>query len=89
MQGPTPIWYWTNAVDFRRFLLPLTLYDFVYAPGTVQNRPGRRGRYKYYLAHQLDTHLLPNGSYTLQVDALDEQENVGQSSFTFTVANSS
>lgn len=89
VQGPTTIWHWTNAVDFRRFLVPLALYDFVYAPGTFQNRPGRRGRYMYYLAHQLDTHVFPDGSYTLQVDALDEQENVGQSSFSFTVANSS
>jgi hypothetical protein len=89
VQGPTTIWHRTNAVDFRRYLLPLTLYDFIYAPGTFQNRPGRRGQYKYYLAHQFDTHLLPNGSYTLQVDALDAQENVGQSAFSFTVANSS
>ncbi len=28
-----------------------------------------------------------NGSYVLQVDALDEQENVGQASFAFTVTN--
>ena len=73
--------------DFRTFLLPFTLFDFVYAPGTYQNRPNRPGRYEYYLAHELDTGMLPNGSYVLQVEALDEQENVGQASFAFTVGN--
>ena len=87
IQGETTFWQWTSAVDFRTYLLPLTLYDFVYAPGTYQNRPNRRGRYAYYLAHQFDTNLLPNGAYVLQVDALDEQDNVGQASFPFTVAN--
>jgi hypothetical protein len=87
LQGETTIRQWTNAVDFRTYLLPFALYDFVYAPGTYQNRPGRRGRYEYYLAHQFDTHLLPNGSYVVQVDALDGQDNLGQASFPFTVAN--
>ena len=87
LQGQTTILKWTNAVDFRQYLLPLTLFDFFYAPGTYQNRPHRPGRYEYYLAHQLDTHLLPNGSYVFQVEALDEQDNVGQASFPFTVAN--
>ena len=89
VQGETTFWQWTNAVDFRRYLLPFTLFDFVYAPGTYQNRPHRRGRYEYYLAHELDTHVLPNGSYVLQVDALDEQDNMGQASLPFTVANAS
>ena len=87
VQGEATLWQWTNAIDFRTYLLPLSLYTFVYAPGTYQNRPGRRGRYRYYLAHEFNTRLLPNGSYVLQVDALDEQENVGQASFGFTVSN--
>ena len=87
VQGQTTIWRWQTPVDFRTYLLPFTLFDLVYAPGTFQNRAGRRGRYEYYLAHQFDTHLLQNGSYVLQVEALDEQENVGQASFPFTVSN--
>jgi hypothetical protein len=87
LQGENTIGNWTNAVDFRRYVLPFSLYDFVYAPGTFQNRPNRHGRYEYYLAHLFDTHLLPNGSYTLQVEAWDEQQNVGQASFAFTVVN--
>jgi murein DD-endopeptidase MepM/ murein hydrolase activator NlpD len=87
VQGQTIVRDWEAAVDFRTFVLPLSLFDFVYAPGTYQNRPNLPGRYEYYLAHDLDTALLPNGSYVLQVDALDDQENLGQASFPFTVRN--
>jgi hypothetical protein len=87
VQGQNTVRQWETAVDFRTFLLPLALFDFVYAPGTYQNRPNRPGRYEYYLAHELDTRSLPDGAYVLQVDALDAQENLGQASFAFTVRN--
>jgi murein DD-endopeptidase MepM/ murein hydrolase activator NlpD len=87
VQGQNTIRRWETPVDFRTFLLPMDLFTFVYAPGTFQNKAGRRGRYDFYLAHQFDTRVLPNGSYVLQVDALDEQENVGQALFAFTVRN--
>jgi Peptidase family M23 len=87
VQGQNTIRRWETPVDFRTDLLPIDLYNFIYAPGTFQNKAGRQGRYEFYLAHQLDTRALPNGSYVLQVDALDEQENVGQASFAFTVTN--
>jgi murein DD-endopeptidase MepM/ murein hydrolase activator NlpD len=87
VQGQNTIRQWETPVDFRTFLLPINLFTFVYAPGTFQNKAGRRGRYDFYLAHQFDTRVLPNGSYVLQVDALDEQENVGQALFAFTVRN--
>jgi murein DD-endopeptidase MepM/ murein hydrolase activator NlpD len=87
VEGPNTVRQWETAVDFRRFLLPIALFNFVYAPGTYQNRPDRPGRYEYYLAHALDTGLLPNGSYVLQVEALDEQENLGKASFPFTILN--
>ena len=87
VQGQKTFRQWETPVDFRTFLLPLNLFTFVYAPGTFQNKAGRRGRYEFYLVHQFDTRVLPNGSYVLQVDALDEQENVGQASFAFTVTN--
>lgn len=87
VQGQNTVRQWETAVDFRTFLLPFTLFDFVYAPGTYQNRPNRPGRYEYYLSHNFDTALFPNGSYVLQVDALDDQENLGQASFAFTVRN--
>jgi len=87
VQGQNTIRAWETPVDFRTFLLPLNIFSFVYAPGTFQNRAGRRGRYEFYLAHQFDTHVLSNGSYVLQIDALDEQENLGQALFAFTVRN--
>jgi hypothetical protein len=87
VKGQHTLRQWETPVDFRTFLLPINLFNFVYAPGTFQNKAGRRGRYEFYLAHQFDTRVLPNGSYVLQVEALDEQENVGQASFAFTVTN--
>jgi len=87
VQGQNIIRDWQNAVDFRTFLVPFSLFDFFYAPGTYQNRPDRPGRYEYYLAHDLDTRLLPNGGYVLQVDALDAQENLGQASYPISVLN--
>jgi len=87
VQGQNTTRAWETPVDFRTFLLPLNIFSFVYAPGTFQNRAGRRGRYEFYLAHQFDTHVLSNGSYVLQIDALDEQENLGQALFAFTVRN--
>ena len=89
VRGQNTVRPWETAVDFRTFLLPIRLFDFVYAPGTFQNKAGRRGRYEFYLAHALDTRTLANGSYVLQIDALDEQENMGQASFAFTVTNAS
>jgi hypothetical protein len=87
VQGEQVVRPWESPVDFRRFVLPFSLFSYVYAPGTYQNRPNRAGRYEYYLAHGFDTRLLANGSYVLEVEALDEQENVGRASFPFTVAN--
>jgi hypothetical protein len=87
VQGQNTIRQWETPVDFRTFLLPLNLFNYVYAPGTFQNKAGRRGRYEFFLAHQFDTRVLTNGSYVLQVDALDAQENLGQASFAFTVTN--
>ena len=88
VHGQNTIRPWETSVDFRTFLLPINLFDFIYAPGTFQNKAGRRGRYEFYLAHAFDTHRLSNGSYVLQIEALDEQENAGQASFAFTVTNS-
>jgi murein DD-endopeptidase MepM/ murein hydrolase activator NlpD len=87
VHGQRTVRPWETAVDFRTFLVPLSLYDFIYAPSTFQNRANRPGHFEYYLAHELNTALLPNGAYVLQVDALDAQENLGQASFPFTVTN--
>jgi hypothetical protein len=87
VQGQSIVKPWETAVDFRTFLLPRSLFDVVYAPGTFQNKMNRAGRYEFYLAHELGTGLFPNGSYVLQVEALDDQQNAGEASFAFTVTN--
>jgi len=87
VQGQNTVKQWETPVDFRTYLLPLSLFNFIYGPLTFQNKLNRPGHYEFYLAHDFDTRTLPNGSYVLQVDALDEQENVGQASFAFTVTN--
>ena len=61
VQGQIMLRPWETAVDFRRYVFPLSLFDFVYGPGTFQNKENRAGRYEYYLAHQFDTRSLPNG----------------------------
>ena len=62
---------WTTAVDFVRFLQPAE-YTSVYAPGTRQNRPGRSGKYIFWLTRRL---RLPDGSYAIQVQAIDTRGN--------------
>jgi hypothetical protein len=87
VQGQVTFRPWETSVDFRRFLLPFSVFNLVYAPGTFQNRAGKPGNYIYYLGHGFDTRTLPNGSYVLQVEALDAQGNIGQASFAFAIAN--
>ncbi len=87
VQGETTVKPWETPVDFRTFLLAKSVWGFVYAPGTFQNKSNRPGRYEFYLAHEFATGLFPNGSYELQVEALDEQENLGHASFAFTIRN--
>jgi hypothetical protein len=80
---------WRVAADFRD-ALPTVAFTAVYAPWTRQNHPWGgtgRGRYRYFLAHGLDTHTLPNGVYRITVVAQDTAGNEARSSRTFTVAN--
>jgi hypothetical protein len=81
---------WRTAVDFRD-ALPTSLFPSIYARWTRQNRPGesfsRSGRYRYYLAHGLDTRSLPNGTYRVVVEARDTAGNRRTAERAFTVAN--
>ena len=78
---------WQKPVDFRLRLQPAWRFRDVYAPGTRENRAGRPGRYRYYLARRLDTTCLPNGSYQLEVEAFDEAGNEAFVRLPFRVAN--
>ena len=75
---------WRTAVDFST-LLPPDDYDSVYAPGTTQNSPDSPGRYVFWLAHDLDTRAMPDGTYELQVAAEDTRGNTGTGAATFTI----
>jgi hypothetical protein len=69
---------WYVAADFRNGLLPPADFDSVYAPGTVQNKPKRPGRYLFWLTHNLYPLLRERGTYRLEVEAEDLAGNVGR-----------
>ncbi len=78
----------SNLVVHFDFGLPLnTLYSWIYAPGTYQNKPHRPGNYVFWLAHGLDTTNLPDATYTLDVMASDTRNNIGTATLSFTTAN--
>jgi hypothetical protein len=72
---------WKTAVDVRATIPSNDLYDSVFARWTRQNKAARVGRYRFYLAHGLDTSPLPPGRYLVQVDASDTRGNTARSSF--------
>ncbi len=73
---------WTVATDFDRYLSKRR-FDTVYARGTIQNLPGRAGRYVFELVRGLRLTL---GTYDIEVRASDTRGNIGSGSFVFEVA---
>ena len=47
----------------------------VYAPDTTQNTPSTPGTYHFWLKRRFDTRPIPNGNYTLEVEASDVRGN--------------
>lgn len=87
LRGGKVVRPWRTPVDFRRKLLPAGLFHDVYAPGTRQNRPGKPGRYRFFVARGWSTRLLRNGLYRLEVSAADAQGNRAVAFLPFTIAN--
>jgi murein DD-endopeptidase MepM/ murein hydrolase activator NlpD len=81
---PTP---WRVAADFRFHLLPASAYTTVYAPGTYQNKPNRPGDYRFWLVQTLDTSSLPNGTYYIEVQAVNLAGLVGDQLQQITIVN--
>jgi hypothetical protein len=79
---------WHTPVDFTKTMLPQERFPGVYAPGTRQNRAGKPGLYRFYLAHTWTTEQLPDGRYHLEVEASDLAGNTGGRRLAFTLANS-
>jgi len=75
------------SVSFLAGLPDSDLYDFVYAPGTYQNKPHRPGHYVFWVIPYFVSDAYPNGTYTLEVDATDTRGNVGRATISFTIAN--
>jgi hypothetical protein len=89
LRGGEQVVPWRTPVDFRLRLPPESWFRAVYAPGTRENRAGRPGRYRYYLARRLDTTCLANGRYLLEVGALDDAGNEALARLPFRVVNAS
>ena len=56
-------------------MLPGTMYDAIFAPGTTQNYVGAPGHYRYYLARGLRASRLPEGVSHLRIEAIDSRGN--------------
>ena len=78
---------WHTPVDLGATLLPKEAFRRIYAPGTRQNRAGRPGLYRFYLARTWTTSLLEDGPYQLEVEASDFRGNKGGLRLAFTIAN--
>jgi hypothetical protein len=76
---------WHSPVDFTKMLLPASRYSAIYAPGTRQNHPNQPGRYRFFLAHNWSTRLLPAGPHRLEVEAIDCSSNMARAFLSFTV----
>jgi hypothetical protein len=86
-RGGATVRAWHTPVDFTKGLLPQDDFDRIYAPGTRQNRPGKPGLYRFYLARTWTTSLLPDGEYRLEVEASDQRGNTGGLTQPFVIAN--
>jgi hypothetical protein len=86
-RGPAALTDWNLVADFHLALMPESLYNWLYAPGTYQNKANRPGNYLFWLAHGFDTTTLPDGTYRITVRAEDTRGNIGTTSLDFTVAN--
>jgi len=71
---------WSVSANFSGTLLPATDYDYVYAPGTTENKiyPNSRhpGLYRFLLSKSFDTTKLSNGEYIIVVEVNDIRNNV-------------
>ena len=66
---------------------PNGLYNWMYAPGSYQNKANRPGHYVFWLAHGLDTATLPDGRYELTVSAENTRGQVGTVTISLVTAN--
>jgi hypothetical protein len=78
---------WHTAVDFRLTYPSNAEWTQTYARWTRQNKKIWDARYRFYLAHGLETKSLPDGRYEVEVKATDIRGNSSTRAFTLTLAN--
>ena len=78
---------WHTPVDLGEELLHREEFRRVYAPGTRQNRAGKPGLYRFFLAHTWSTSLLDDGPYSIEVEASDLRGHAGRLARPVTIAN--
>jgi len=86
-RGERSVRPWRMPIDLGRELLPQEAFRRIYAPGTRQNRAGKPGLYRFYLARTWSTTLLADGNYRLEVEASDLRGNTGRLHLPFTITN--
>ena len=86
-RGARTVRAWHTPIDLAGELLPREEFRRIYAPGTRQNRAGKPGLYRFYLAHTWSTGLLDDGPYRLEVEATDLRGNASGLHLPFTIAN--
>ena len=86
-RGGASVRPWHTPIALGSHLLPQNAFRRIYAPGTRQNRAGKPGLYRFYLAHRWSTTLFADGNYRLEVEASDLFGNVGGLQLPFTIAN--
>ena len=77
---------WRFGVDLRTFR-NADAFHVIFGPETRQNHPNKPGLYCYNLAHDWNTAKHPNGSYRIDVEAIDVHGNAARSNLTFTIQN--
>jgi hypothetical protein len=87
LRGTAVVRPWHTPVDFSEALLPESAFNRIYAPGTTQNHAGQPAVLRFYLAHTWSTGALPDGKYSLEVEAEDLGGNTGSLTQPFAIAN--
>jgi hypothetical protein len=87
LTGPSGVFTSNLVADFAVGIPPSSLYGWIYAPGTYQNKAHRPGNYLYWGARSFDTGGYPDGRYQLTVSARDDRGNIGTRTVDLQFAN--
>jgi murein DD-endopeptidase MepM/ murein hydrolase activator NlpD len=86
LRDGSPAGGWRTVADFRDRMIDAKLYHSIYAPATTQNHKGRPGLFCFYLS---DGWKPADGSYRIEVEAVDTSDNHADARLDFSVENGS